>query len=305
MTIAITGGSGFIGRQLVEKLCGAGYAVRALVHSSSLLPHKTLSVVQGSLHDERAITELLQGADAVIHCAGAVAAKNAEEFHRINAEGTALVGRIALQNGVERFLLISSIAAKAPHVSPYATSKKAAEEVLGDFPDLPWDVMRPPAVYGPEDLNILPLFRFLKHGMAIIPPTKNARLSFIYRDDVVDAIWTWLDKTKKPTHAVYEIDGGRDGGYSWREFLGQAAEIMVVDPRYIRAPRPLLYLIGYFSQLVQRRPFLSTGKISEMLHDDWVCDSHDFCHATGWVPQTDLKLGLAQSIAWYRDKGLL
>ena len=106
------------------------------------------------------LRRLVDGADAVVHCAGVVRGADQADFERVNVDGVArLVRSAAEQHPKPRFLLVSSLAAREPGLSQYAASKRKGEAALASESDgMPWAVIRPPAVYGPGDREILAAF---------------------------------------------------------------------------------------------------------------------------------------------------
>jgi nucleoside-diphosphate-sugar epimerase len=163
-TIVITGATGFIGSKLAKRLASTDWHIRALVRSASLgkLPKDIETEwVTGDLEDIESLKKLVAGADAIVHCAGAVRGASQDDFNRINVDGVARMVQIAAsQNPMPRFLLISSLAAREPQLSFYAASKRGGEKALASLSgDMFWGVLRPPAVYGPGDREMLPLFK--------------------------------------------------------------------------------------------------------------------------------------------------
>ncbi len=283
--------------------------MRGLRHRGRLGPERPeLKIVDGDLLDEQALNKLVTGCDAVVHCAGVIAAARDETFHRVNAEGTRHLALAAAAAGVSRFLLVSSIAARHPHLSAYAASKAAAESALDTVPGLSWDVLRLPAVYGPGDRQTLTLFRLVKHGFGMLPAGEKARVSLVYVDDLVAAICIWL-KAQNPRKETYELDDGHKGGYSWRTIIDHAARALSVRPRYIVPPGAVLRCIGQcalaWGRVTGRPPFISPGKVRELRHTDWECRDDNFQTATGWRPRVALSQGMRETIAWYREKGWL
>ena len=153
--IALTGATGFIGRVLLNHLTHQGFYVKALYRPGSSSPGKTIDSVEwiaGSLEDVGSLRTLVADVDVVIHCAGAVRGATLEHFKRINTAGVKQLVQSAVAQGVPRFLLISSLAAREPSLSHYALSKKLGEDVLAECGgEISWSVLRPPAVYGPGD----------------------------------------------------------------------------------------------------------------------------------------------------------
>lgn len=308
MRVAVTGASGFVGARLVDRLLDDGIYVRALTHRARVAPQDGLEVVSGGLSDRDALARLVDGCDAVIHCAGVVAAAAPETFHQVNADGTRRLAEAARAAGVPRFLLISSMAARQPELSAYAASKRAAEGVLAELDAPAWDALRPPAVYGPGDRQILMFFRLLQRGIALLPAGDKARVSLIHVDDLVEAATVWL--TAAPASgAVYELGDGKNGGYAWRTIIETASRVLIVKPRYLTPPIGLLRTVSRASKawglLSGRAPFLTPDKIREIRHTDWVCRDERFRRLTGWRPRVALGEGLRNTVAWYRARGWL
>ncbi|MEX2352571.1 MAG: NAD-dependent epimerase/dehydratase family protein, partial [Gammaproteobacteria bacterium] len=121
--VAVTGATGFIGQALISSLIRHNWQVRALTRNTPP-GNEQISWVKGSLNDEAALEQLVDGAFAVIHCAGRVKGASLDKFIADNATGTANLVRISsTQPSPPRFLLISSLAARKPDLSWYASSK--------------------------------------------------------------------------------------------------------------------------------------------------------------------------------------
>lgn len=304
-TIALTGATGFIGGAVAARLISAGYRVRALVRPASLYKCRNLPAavewVSGDCTEDASVCQLLAGADAVVHCAGAVRGANPAAFNRVNVDGTAcLVHNAAELAGNAKILLLSSLAAREPRLSLYAASKLAAEEVLrqqgGDFF---WGIFRPAAVYGPGDRELLPLFQTMFRGFApVIGPPSN-RVSLLHVDDLAAAILAWL-RSSGPNHGVYEVHDGHFQGYSWREIIDIAASCR--GKKIVRLPVPVLLLKSVAqlnlaaARFSGRAPMLTPWKVQELLHNDWVADNAALEAATGWQPEVSLAAGICQTM---------
>jgi len=312
MRVALTGASGFVGTPLLACLLDSGYAVTALVHRTPLAPRDRLRQIQGRLDDPAALTALCDGADTVIHLAGVVAATHPAQFHAINAEGTRRLAEAAHGAGVGRLLLISSLAARAPDLSAYAASKAAAETKLAEAaaqgPAPAWDALRPPAVYGPGDAQILPFFRLLRHGLALVPAPPEARLSLIHVGDLVAAIAAWTARAR-PAGTVYEVADGRSEGYTWPDLIAAGARVLAAKPRRVVPPAGVLrgatWTLWLGARLRGRSAFLSPDKLREIRHPDWVCHDRRIEQALAWRPRWGLEDGLRDTLDWYRAQGWL
>jgi len=306
-TVAVTGATGFIGSHVVGQLGRAGWRVRILtrrVPANAEFADVAVDAVIGSLEDARAVARLVRGADAIVHAAGRIKARSHAEFFAANATGTRLLVEAAIAAGNRpRFVLLSSIAARQPQISDYAASKLAGEAELTRLDgELPWSILRPPAVYGPGDRETLAFFRALRMGLAMLPPVRNARLSLLHVGDLAAAIAAILD-APSAVPGVQELDDGH-GGYGWDEMIGIAARHLGVRPLRLPIPGPFLMGVAHLNEALHRATgdvaMLTPGKVREMLHADWTSRDGAVTAATGWRPQVDLDQGFAETVAWYR-----
>lgn len=310
VTVALTGGTGFIGGAIARHLSENGYRLRLLVRRPGAMPGLPLDAVTvpGSLADRDSLARLLEGAKAVVHAAGAIKAIDSGEFARVNRDGAAAVAEAALRAGVKQFVLISSIAARTPLVSAYAGSKRAGEtEALARLgPAVA--VLRPPVVYGPGDRETLPMFRAARFGIFPIPGPREARLSFIHVADFAGAVAATIAAPKQPA-GVYEIDDGTAGGYGWPEIAAALGSAVGRTPRQILVPAPALRLAGHaaltLARLTGRPLMLRPDKVNELRHPDWVCRDSRLTETTGWRARFALADGFRDTAAWYRAHGLL
>src|SRR5690606_402074 len=160
VTIAVTGATGFVGCALREAAAAQGAEIRALTRRPQ---GKAPGVewVRGDLHDRKALVRLVANAEAVIHVAGVVNTPDPMGFHLGNVEGTMALVEAAVAARVPRFVFVSSLAAREPQLSKYGASKRHAEKVVAAS-GLDWTVVRPPAIYGPRDREMLELFKLAK-----------------------------------------------------------------------------------------------------------------------------------------------
>ena len=304
----MTGATGFIGRRLVQVLASSGCEVRALVRRMPP-PDAPAGIawVQGDLMNRDALATLLRGASAVVHLAGAIKALSRAAFMSANAEGTANVLEIAAtQSNPPRFVHISSLAARAPHLSPYAASKAAAEEIaVRAAPQLPVTILRPPAVYGPSDSETLRIFRMAARGLMPVPAVPGARLSLVHVDDAAAAILATL-RLSEPAAEALEFDDGAADGHSWDAIAATAGEALGRPVRTVSVPPKALYLYGFITNLASqatRRPnVLSHHKVRELLHPDWVVRSPQ---PPDYQPRWDLLTGFRDTARWATSQGLV
>ncbi len=307
--LAITGATGFIGRHLVKALEGRARLRLLSRRPDPSLERATATVLRGALEDEEAVAALVAGADTVIHLAGAIRAPDRRSFETVNALATARLARIAAGAGVRRFLLVSSLAARAPGVSAYAWSKARAEEELRVHAGgMEIAVVRPPAVYGPGDRATFEIFRGLARGRLVLPANREARFSLIFVEDLA-ALLAHLGETTWPPDLLLEPDDGRPGGYSWQD-LARLAEPHAGRPvRLLLLPRAVGRLIASTSEAIARIrggvPMLPVDKLGEFYHSDWLCRPEGLEKIGGWRPLVDFAEGVGRTLAWYRAAGWL
>ena len=114
----------------------------------------------------------MRGADAVIHVAGVVNAPDAAGFEAGNVLGTGAVLAAAEKAGIARFVHVSSLSAREPKLSQYGASKSRSEALVAASP-LSTAIVRPPAVYGPGDRELLEMFRMAARGFVPLPPPES------------------------------------------------------------------------------------------------------------------------------------
>ena len=309
---ALTGASGFLGRRLAQLLDRDGWRVRALVRrplDMALWDGPTPELVEGHLADGASLRQLVAGAELVIHCAGAVSARDRTGFFAANATGAGnMAEAVAAAAPAAHMVLVSSLAAREPQLSDYAASKRAGEQAAQNA--LPADrltVIRPPAIYGPGDRATLDIFRLAARSPVLpILAAPGARLALAHVDDVAAEI---LRQGGNPTtQGIFAIGGARPDGYGWREIMSAAAEAIGRQPRLIPiAPWALStagQVLGLAGAVVGQAPMLSPGKVREMLHPDWSVSPQEL--ASQALPaHFDLQAGFADTVAWYRAKGWL
>ncbi len=308
---AVTGATGFVGGHIVTTLANRGWTVRALVRRpGAMADRQDVVLVHGSLSNGESLAELVHGTDAVIHCAGLIRGASDDDFEAANVTGTArLADAVARAPRPPRFVLMSSLAARAPATSPYAASKRSAERLLAARKDdLPWLALRPPTVYGPGDRATLAIFRQLKWRLAAIPRVENARLSLIYVEDLADAVAEILAQDGL-TDAVFEVHDGCEEGYTWRMIVDNAARQLGTAIVPLRVPRSVMDGVAAINtghaKLTGRAPMITPGKVRELYHADWVCRDNPLVTVTGWRPRVAMNEGFRRTLGWYREAGWL
>ena len=316
--VALTGATGFLGPHLVAALARDGARVRMLARRPANLEHwarhelwrgVALDVVPGHLEDMRALERLTTGADAVVHAAGAIKARDRAAFLRTNGDGTRAVAEASRRCAPDaRFVAVSSLAAREPQLSDYAASKRAGEAAAlaayGDAPDR-LVIVRPPAIYGPGDRETLAIFKAASR--AVVPVFGSGRAAIIHVADAAAAIARLALGAGEAGR--YSLSDTNPGGYGLAELLSEAGRAVGRTPRFVRIPDGILLAAGtasaWWGRLGGQAPIFTAGKAREMLHPDWSVAAADALPAGIYQAKIGISEGFRQTVAWYRAAGWL
>jgi nucleoside-diphosphate-sugar epimerase len=317
--VAVTGATGFVGSHLVEALLDGGVRPRLLVRELSRLQSRALAqaeIVNGSLDDRDALAKLVAGCGAVIHLAGLLRGARASQFDRANRVGTeSLVRALSEQAPGARLVHLSSLAAAGPSTDPlgrrpedpphpvssYGRSKLAGETAARRHRGS-WVILRPPAIYGPRDTDILQFFRLV--GLGVVPiPAGERFLTVAFVADVVRAILAALGGAGDGR----TLSLGEPVPRTLRAMVAALAETGGVEARCLSVPRVLVRVTGLGGDLLQllgmRRFPMTTDKAREMVASHWSARTEESLAALcleGYVP---FEAGATATWAWYREHG--
>jgi nucleoside-diphosphate-sugar epimerase len=326
MRVLVTGGSGFLGSWVCELLSKRGdVEVRALVRRTSKTTHlKTLPRVElamGSVEDSSSVDSAMRDVDAVVHCAGLVKARSEDELTTVNVGGTRNLVEAAKKHGAKRFVHVSSLEAAGPSddrrpvpleqakpCTAYGRSKLASEKVvLAAKEDLHVVVLRPGAIYGPRDVEILDAFKSVNRGLMPTIDGGGALGSFVWGPDCAAACIRALD-ADVPSGSVYFVD---DGGppVTQRAFL-EMIETALGRRALVRMslPRGLLKTVAFGVEAYGKasgKAVMLTREKAAMLLRDLICESSHTQKALGWKPEVPLREGVKRAVGWYRAEGWL
>ena len=300
-TVAVTGATGFIGKYIIDNLLARGFHVRALTRTARAHVNDNLTWVRGSLEDTHSLSELVAGASAVVHCAGQVRGHKEEIFTRCNVDGSLRLMQAAKESCFcQRFLFISSLAARHPELSWYANSKHIAEQRLTAMADeITLGVFRPTAVYGPGDKELKPLFDWMLRGLLPRLGAPDTQLSFLHVTDFAQAVGQWLSAETVQTQ-TYELCDGVAGGYDWQRIQQLAANVRCGSVRMVGIPLPVLTCLAdistALSRLAGKEPMLTRSKIRELTHADWSASNNRISEDINWFPGISLEQALRNGL---------
>lgn len=318
----MTGATGFVGSHLVDLLLKKNYEVYCLRRKTSSvqwLEGKNVNYVDGDLFSDKALEETIPEMDFVFHVAGVVKAKTKEEFFRGNTEATRNLAEITckVNPSLRKFVFVSSQAACGPTIgtepsdentvahpiTTYGVSKlKAEEAVLGFSDKMPVTIVRPPAVFGPRDTEILIYFKTFSKGLNSIIGFDAKYLSLVYVEDLADGILLSAEK---------EISSGQryfvcmDKAYNWDEIGRVTSELLGTKAIKIRLPHSVVYSVGYlaelFSTFSKKPATLNVEKCKDITQLRWVCSNTKAKRELGFSPRYDIESGFRKTIDWYRQ----
>jgi nucleoside-diphosphate-sugar epimerase len=327
MKVLVTGGSGFLGSHVAEQLSTSGHEVRALVRKSSnrkfLSTLKTVELVEGSVEDRRSVDAAMKGVNAVVHSAGAVKAKSEADFFETNTQGTVNLLEAAIEHAPDlaRFVHVSSLEACGPSldgkpvsldqqrpVTTYGRSKLAAErEVLARKAKLPVVILRPAAIYGPRDVEILEAFRAVRKRQYPVIGDGKMIACYTYGPDCARACVQAID-AKIESGSIYFVDDGEP--MSMAHAMGEVLPEALGTRPLVRmgVPFPVLSLASFgveaYGKVRGKAVMLTREKVA-MLKHHWVCESKKTRDDLGWSPEVRFPDGVRLTAKWYEENGWL
>ena len=313
--LALTGATGFVGGVVLQQALAAGWRVRALTRKTQKT-QDNICWIRGALDDSGALARLVRGSDVVLHVAAVVNAAQRKDFEKTNVAGTAAIIAAAQKVGISGFVHVSSLAARAPRLSDYGWSKARAEEKIRES-SLSWTIVRPPAVFGPGDTEMLDLFRMARFGVVLLPP--SGRISVIMVSELARLLLALAKKQSRITEQtgkteqreqiaeqiagkIYEADDGRRNGWSHRSFARAIGKAMGRGTLFtIAAPESLLLLAARLDTLVRRKNAkLTLDRARYIAHPDWVIADNARPPERLWQPMLETHAALEETVRWYR-----
>lgn len=325
MMILVTGATGFLGKNLVPALIGAGYRVRALVRRperEQWLHTLGAEIVPGAIEDIEAVSRAMEGCRQVVHAAGRFRFWGRwEDFERVNVLGTQNVLVSAWDQQVEKFVHISTVVVVGTPLpervideehpvnpqDPYQHSKLHGERqarVYHENYDLPVVVLRPGGFYGPWGRYAFNRLFFddpLNGNLVQIRRGKLHTLP-VYIGDVAQGIILALKKGR--AGEIYNICGECLTHKEANDIISEQAGIT-----HWRVNVPAWMLVALasiwtrFSYITNQEPYYPINMRSYVLHD-WVVSSEKAKRELGFEP-TPFEEGVRYTLDWYREQGLL
>ena len=330
-SLLVTGASGFIGSFIVEEALARGFDVWAALRPTSSRRYLTDSRIRfieldlagtGRLRGQLEAHVAAHGAwDYVIHAAGATKCRHADDFFKVNAEGTAHLARALTATAAlrRRLVFISSLSVCGPlHEGDYApltaadtprpntaygASKLAAEHLLADVGGLNYIVLRPTGVYGPRERDYFLMAKSIAGHVDFAVGYRRQVLTFIYVRDLVSAVFLALNRARRAP-AYFLTDRGEYGSRAFSDLLQTAMGVGTVA--HVKAPlwvlRAVCVVSGTWARLLGKAATLNIDKYNIMRQRNWRCDITPARCDLGYAPAYPLKRGVAETVAWYKKE---
>jgi nucleoside-diphosphate-sugar epimerase len=317
--VGVTGATGFIGSHLTEALLAGGVRPRVLVRDPARLGDRAraeATAVLGDLDDAPALAEFARGCGTVIHLAGLVRAESETRFDHANRVGTENLVRAMTEVAPRsRLVQVSSLAAAGPSADPGGTTpegeprpvsaygrSKLGGETAARRHTGPWVIVRPPAVYGPGDADVLQFFKLAARGVVPLPSGERL-VTMAYVEDVVRAILAAA--TGRADRRVLHL--GEPEPRPMTGIVGVLAASGGVRARIVPVPPILVRLLGLGGDLLQtlgkRNIAMTSDKARELLARHWSSRSGPSLVALGLAGFVPMEAGAASTWAWYRERG--
>ena len=257
--IVVTGGTGFVGREICRRLAAQGVAVRAVARHAPIQPLPDgVSFFPADVTRGISLREAMDGAKAVIHTVGIIREKGDATFERIHRHATAETVSAAHRARVPRFILVSALGARPASASRYQQTKAAAEEIVRQS-GLAFTILRPSVVYGPGDqfTNFLaqwmrPPFSWLTGGFLGIPGGDSVNLCPASVGEVAEAVVRSLGQ-ERALGQTFDLAGP---SVSLKELALAIARAMGLRPTWVEQPPDVFTAMVPWLWLTSSKPVL-------------------------------------------------
>lgn len=267
MKIAITGGTGFIGRHVARDLGAGGHEVIAIArgqYSRNSQPVEGATFLALDANDTDKLTQAFDGCDAVIHCAGTSVESAQQTFERLHVEGTRSAVEAAERAHVKKFVLVSYLSVRPNIKSDYHTTKWRGEEIVR-LSKLNFTILKAGLIYGQGDHllhNLSNLFRKMPLFAAVGLREKSVRLVAV--EDLVDVIRACLDENRFARQTVAVL-GPEEFPFS--QAARRIARAMG-KPFLLVLPFPVFFhrILAFVSERFMPKPLITKSQV-QMLAD--------------------------------------
>jgi NADH dehydrogenase len=292
MKFFIAGGTGFIGKHLIDFLAKSPFDVRCLVRTEEkkqICEKANFEAVIGDITDRESLSNRLDGCDVVIHLVGIIEEKGRMTFQNIHVEGTKNLVDESKRAGVKHIFYQSALGASLNSFSRYYVTKAEAEKIIRTS-GIPYTIFRPSLVIGEGDGFTEKLKSLINIGPFIpIPGDGNARFQPLYVGDWIKCFINLFSEGIPKGTKIYEFGGPEHLTYN--EIIIQLMETMGINKPLIHLPLGLIKFSLPFSGIIKRFGLLINKDIPSvtleqllLLQQDNICELDSIEKNFGFKP---------------------
>jgi dihydroflavonol-4-reductase len=322
MKAFITGATGFVGSHLVDLLLEKNYEVYCLTRKTSnlrWLKDKNVHPVEGDLFSNDALSGVIKDVDYIFHIAGVVKSKDKAGFEKGNYLATKNLLELTqkFNPNIKKFVHVSSGAVCGPNPddapmpetyepkprTTYGITKRMAEEEVIKYKNkFPVVIVRPPAVFGPRDTEILVYFKTFSKGLNSVIGFQEKYLSLIYVEDLVNGIALAAEK-ETVSGSIYFICSDKE--YNWNDIGNITSKLLGKKAVKVRVPHWIVYTVGaiaqFFSMFSKNAATLNLEKCFDITRKKWVFSNEKAKRELGFKEKYTLEESFKKTIDWYKE----
>jgi len=319
MNVLITGANGFIGYNLISTMSLIKDLKLTVISRKNInkFKHFNIEIINDDILNinKNYHKNQVKNIDIVIHIAGLTKSINSNNFYISNTLTTVELLKFAKKVNAKQFIFISSLAACGPSinktpdetstprpVSNYGLSKLIAEKMVIKS-KIPYTIIRPPAVFGPGDKDILSYFKMVKGGISLISGELTNSYSLLFVDDLVNFIIKILNNqlalnqtfflSYEQPHTILDI-------LSAIEQAEDKKSLKITIPKFlIKSISPIINL---FYRVSGYPPLLNSDKLSEILQPSWKCSAAKAASILQFKPKKTFHEAVKETYKWYKEQ---
>jgi uncharacterized protein YbjT (DUF2867 family) len=272
VNIFVTGGTGFVGREIVRQLHGIGHRVRCLVRNAerakAVLP-SSVALHPGDLTDPESLADGVKGCQSVIHLVGIIVEKGRSTFERVHVQGTQDMVKAAARAEIRQFIHMSALGSRDDAPSRYHQTKYRAEQiVIGSGMD--WTIFRPSVIFGPGDRFVNLLARIIQSSpvVPVIGPGETKIQPISVRN--VASCFALAVGNPVSSQKIYELGGPRSLTYT--QVYQIISDILEKKKKSFHIPISLIKPGALISEWLLPKPPITREQL-KLLQEDNTCDS--------------------------------
>ncbi len=285
MKVFLTGTTGFVGRNMLQRLLAEGHSVRALVREpekAKALARNSVELIAGDVVEGAGLDEGMKGCDAVIHLVGIIVEKGSNTFERVHHLGTRNVVQAAKRAGIRRLVQMSALGVRESGVAAYQTTKWKGEEEVRKS-GIPYCILRPSLIFGEGDGFVTQMMETMRAAPLFRPVPGDGKPKFrpIFIGDVTTCFVRALT-TQAATNQTIALGGADE--LSLDQVLAEIARCAGVTKPAVHSPMALMFPAARIAQALLRNPPVTVDQL-RMLQEGSTCDIGPMGRILGVTPQ--------------------